>query len=51
MVSLWNRSSSSYTVNPGDRVAQLVIKEVQQEQLPVLDTIVQPVDGDIPSAD
>ncbi|MDP6967830.1 MAG: preprotein translocase subunit SecG [Gammaproteobacteria bacterium] len=29
----------------------VVIEEVQQEQLPVLDTIVQPVDGDIPSAD
>ncbi|MDP6189228.1 MAG: preprotein translocase subunit SecG [Gammaproteobacteria bacterium] len=29
----------------------VVIEEVQQEQLPVLDTIVQPVDADIPSVD
>lgn len=29
-ISCWNRSSSAFTINPGDRIAQLVIVPVQQ---------------------
>jgi dUTP pyrophosphatase len=28
MISLWNRSAAAYTIEPGDRVAQLVFVPV-----------------------
>jgi dUTP pyrophosphatase len=33
MVSCWNRSTQSFTIEPGDRIAQLVIVPVQQVSL------------------
>jgi dUTP pyrophosphatase len=36
MVSCWNRGRESYTVNPGERIAQLVIVPVVQVQLEVV---------------
>lgn len=33
MISLWNRSSAACTVQPGDRVAQLVVMPVQRVAL------------------
>lgn len=33
MISLWNRSSAACTVQPGDRVAQLVVMPVQRAAL------------------
>ena len=38
MVSLWNRSSETYTVAPGDRIAQLVVMPVLRVALQVVDT-------------
>ena len=30
MISAWNRSSSNFTIEPGDRIAQLIVVPVQQ---------------------
>jgi len=37
MVSCWNRGSSAYTVQPGERIAQLVIVPVVQVELQVVE--------------
>ena len=37
MVSVWNRGEESYTVQPGERIAQLVIVPVVQVQLEVVE--------------
>jgi dUTP pyrophosphatase len=37
MVSCWNRGSASYTINPLDRIAQLVVVPVVQAQFNVVD--------------
>lgn len=36
MVSCWNRSTSPYTIQPGERIAQLVIVPVVQVELEVV---------------
>ncbi|MGM0906371.1 MAG: dUTP diphosphatase [Pseudomonadota bacterium] len=36
-VSCWNRSDKAYTIDPGDRIAQLVILPVVQAQMTVVD--------------
>jgi len=36
-VSCWNRSNKAYTIEPGDRIAQLVILPVVQAQMTVVD--------------
>ncbi len=36
MVSCWNRSSKVQTIQPGDRIAQLVVVPVQQPQLEIV---------------
>jgi len=36
MVSLWNRGPEPFTVNPGERIAQLVVVPVVQVQLEVV---------------
>jgi dUTP pyrophosphatase len=38
MVSLWNRSTESFTVNPGDRIAQMVIVPVMQPEFDIVDS-------------
>ena len=38
MVSLWNRSTESFTVNPGDRIAQMVIVPVERPEFVVVDS-------------
>jgi dUTP pyrophosphatase len=38
MVSCWNRGASGYTVQPGERIAQLVIVPVVQVELQVVET-------------
>lgn len=45
MVSLWNRSGEAYTVQPGDRIAQLVLVPVVRAQLQVVDTFEHSVRG------
>ena len=37
MVSLWNRSDAAFTVNPMDRIAQLVVLPVVQVKLNVVE--------------
>ncbi|CAG9295245.1 dUTP diphosphatase [Celerinatantimonas diazotrophica] len=36
-ISLWNRSDAPYTIEPGERVAQLVIMPVVQAQFALVD--------------
>lgn len=36
-ISSWNRSTQAFTIQPGDRVAQLVVVPVQQVKLKVVD--------------
>jgi dUTP pyrophosphatase len=36
MVSCWNRGTSTYTIQPGERIAQLVIVPVVQVELEVV---------------
>jgi len=36
-VSCWNRSDKAYTIEPGDRIAQLVILPVVQAQMSIVD--------------
>lgn len=37
MVSVWNRGQSAFTIEPGERIAQLVVVPVVQVQLEVVD--------------
>lgn len=37
MISVWNRSSEAYTIEPGDRIAQLVFLPVQRVALTPVD--------------
>jgi dUTP pyrophosphatase len=37
MVSLWNRGSASFTINPGDRIAQMLIVPVVQVEFEVVE--------------
>ena len=37
MVSIWNRGGVGFTIEPGDRIAQLVVVPVVQVQLEVVD--------------
>ena len=38
LISLWNRSAESFTLQPGDRVAQLVVLPIVRATLKVVDT-------------
>ncbi|WP_263081357.1 dUTP diphosphatase [Endozoicomonas sp. Mp262] len=38
MVSCWNRGHSTFTINPGERIAQLVLVPVVQAELDIVDT-------------
>lgn len=37
MVSCWNRSQKAFTIEPGERIAQLVFMPVMQKQFQVVD--------------
>jgi dUTP pyrophosphatase len=37
MVSCWNRGSEAFTINPGERIAQMVVVPVVQMDLQVVD--------------
>ena len=36
MISAWNRGSSNFTIEPGDRIAQLVVVPVQQVEFSIV---------------
>ena len=37
MVSCWNRGQSSFTINPGDRIAQMILVPVIQAEFTIVD--------------
>ncbi len=41
MVSLWNRSDSSFTVQAGDRIAQMIIVPIVQAQFEIVEEFVE----------
>lgn len=45
-VSVWNRGQTSFTINPGERIAQLVVVPVAQVQFDVVDEFVATQRGD-----
>ncbi len=44
-VSCWNRSDESYTINPGDRIAQMVIVPVVQAKFEFVDSFTETLRG------
>ena len=46
MVSCWNRAPAAYTVQPGERIAQLVIVPVVQVELQVVESFTASARGD-----
>ncbi|RZA14413.1 MAG: dUTP diphosphatase, partial [Lysobacteraceae bacterium] len=38
MISTWNRGAEAYTIEPGDRIAQLVLLPIVRAELRVVDT-------------
>jgi len=45
MVSLWNRSSAAYTIEPLERIAQLVVIPAARAQLNVVDAFLESARG------
>ena len=45
MVSLWNRGSEAFTIQPLDRIAQLVVVPVMQVQLNIVDSFAESARG------
>ncbi len=45
-VSCWNRSSLSFTINPGDRIAQMVIVPVVQAEFEDVDSFPETTRGE-----
>lgn len=45
MVSCWNRGQEPFTINPGDRIAQLIVVPVVQVELDVVEDFAQTVRG------
>ncbi len=46
MVSCWNRGNDHFTINPGDRIAQLVIVPVVQAQFNIVNDFEKSLRGD-----
>jgi deoxyuridine 5'-triphosphate nucleotidohydrolase len=45
MVSCWNRGSEAFTINPGERIAQMVVVPVVQMDLQLVDDFAATVRG------
>lgn len=45
-VSCWNRGSTEFTINPGDRIAQMVIVPVVQANFEFVDSFTETMRGD-----
>jgi len=41
MVSLWNRADTEFTVQPGDRIAQMIFVPIVQAQFEIVDEFVE----------
>lgn len=46
LISLWNRSDEAFTIQPGDRIAQLVVLPVTRVSLKVVDTFADSARGE-----
>ncbi|SEM35101.1 dUTP pyrophosphatase [Pseudoxanthomonas sp. GM95] len=46
LISLWNRSSEAFVIQPGDRVAQLVVLPIARVQLKIVDTFIESARGE-----
>ena len=46
LISLWNRSAETFTIQPGDRIAQLVVLPVTRVSLRVVDTFADSARGE-----
>lgn len=46
MISCWNRSAIPYTINPGDRIAQLLLVPVGRASLRVVDSFAPSLRGE-----
>ena len=46
MVSMWNRGNDSFTIEPGDRIAQLVFMPVVQAEFTIVDSFEQTARGE-----
>jgi len=45
LISVWNRGREAFTINPGDRIAQLVVLPIVRVALQVVDTFVDSARG------
>ena len=45
MVSCWNRSGESFTIEPGERIAQMVFVPIVQPTFEVVDTFIESTRG------
>ena len=45
MIRAWNRGVAGYTIEPGDRIAQLVLLPIVRADLQVVDTFDQSARG------
>jgi dUTP pyrophosphatase len=46
MVSVWNRGAAAFTIEPGDRIAQLVVLPIVRVELQVVDTFADSARGE-----
>ncbi|RYG14812.1 MAG: dUTP diphosphatase [Burkholderiales bacterium] len=46
LISVWNRSQDTFTIQPGDRIAQLVVLPVTRVSLQVVDTFADSARGE-----
>ncbi len=46
LISVWNRSQETFTIQPGDRIAQLVVLPVTRVSLQVVDTFADSARGE-----
>lgn len=46
LISLWNRSAEAFVIQPGDRVAQLVVLPIARVQLRIVDTFIESARGE-----
>ena len=46
LISVWNRSAETFTIQPGDRIAQLVVLPITRVSLQVVDTFADSARGE-----